>query len=785
MNNNSSVTSQSSNEVNLNEIIKPYIQKWIWFVISLLVAIALAFLYFKRTVSIYNIQSTILIKDAKKSSGDYGMLSELSGLNSMGTTSIDNEIEVLKSKKLMGDVVTQLGIQTSVFAKDGMKEKELYMATSPVIVRVINEKKFENTIISPLNLTIKGDKIALTSENLKGSIHTTFNKTINLPYANIIITKNKGFISDGKDLEELNIKYSKKEITVANLQKITNIKLVEKEATVISLSINYANREKAKAILNTLINVYNMDAIKDKNSESMRTKEFIDERIALISDELGQVEGQKEQFKVANKITDIAAEASLSLQASAESNARLIENATQMQLTSDLMSYLTHQGANQTLPTNIGLGDQEAGSAITIYNQLILERNRLLENATPQNPLVIDLTKKINVLKSSITDGLNKSRDALLLTKNQLENEKGIVSSKIAKIPALEKMFRGIDRQQQVKESLYLLLLQKREETAISLAVTAPKARIVDYAYSSEKPVSPKKMVVLMTMMFLGFCVPFSIIYLKKLLNSKISNKKDIEKMSSTSIVGEIPQLERKDNDLVQQNDVSPISEAFRILRTNMIYMLAKKEKGNIIFVTSTVKGEGKTFVAINLALTLASASKRVLLIGSDIRNPQLQRYDTDKKHATGLSEYLYDEHLNVESIINASTFNKNCDIIYSGAIPPNPVELFSNGRYEKLLEQVNSSYDYIILDTAPLMLVTDSFLISELADVTLYVVRSKVTETNLIEFANHQIDAKKIKNVGFVLNDVSKANFGYGSKYGYGYSATEKTFFEKLKEKF
>ena len=222
MNNNSSVSSQSSNEVNLNEIIKPYLQKWIWFVISLLVAIALAFLYFKRTVSVYNIQSTILIKDAKRSSSDFGMLSDLSGLNAMGTSSIDNEIEVLKSKKMMNDVVTQLGIQTSVFAKDGMKEKELYLSSSPVIVRVINEKKFENPI-STLGLIVEGDKITLNSENLKNPIKTSFNKTISLPYANIIITKNKAFISDGEDLEELNIKYFNKEIAVTNLQKITDI----------------------------------------------------------------------------------------------------------------------------------------------------------------------------------------------------------------------------------------------------------------------------------------------------------------------------------------------------------------------------------------------------------------------------------------------------------------------------------------------------------------------------------------------------------------------------------
>ncbi len=784
MSQNSSIVDNKP-EQTLLEIIQPYLRKWFWFVLSFILAVALAFFYFKRTVSVYNIKSTILIKDAKRSSSDFGMLSDLSGLNAMGTNSIDNEIEVLKTKKLMTDVVTELGLQTSVYAKDGMKEKELFAQTSPVVIKVVNEKDFKNPVL-PVFFTIKGEALVLTSDNFKAPINTSFNKTISLPYANIIILKNPAFVSNKEEeLEELNFVYLPKEKAVNDIQKMLDVKLVEKEATVIGLSMNYPNVDKAKAILNKLVDVYNMDAIKDKNSESMKTKDFIDERIALIADELGQVEGQKEQFKVQNKITDITAEASLSLNAVNSSNTRLIDIETELQLTNDLISYLSRQGSNQTLPSNIAGGNTAAGAAITAYNELVLERNQLLDNATPQNPLVMDLTKRINILRSSISDGLAKNKDALLLSRNQLLQEQSKVAGKISKIPALEKMFRGIDRQQQIKESLYLLLLQKREETAIALAITAPKARILDAAYGSEKPVSPKKMIVLFVLSVIGLSIPFGIIYLKQLLNNKIRTKKDIENRSQTAIIAEIPKLERSDNDVVQQNDLSPVSEAFRILTTNMNFMLPKISGGKIVFVTSTVKGEGKTFISINLALTLANTNKKVIVIGSDIRNPQLQRYDPTKKTANGLSEYLYDETTDVKDIIHQSTFSANCDIIYSGSIPPNPVELLANGRYENLILQLQKEYDYVILDTAPLMLVTDSFLFSDLADVTVYVVRSKVSETTLIDFANHQIEGNKIKNVGFVLNDVTKEDLGYGNKYGYGYGATEKTFFQKLKDRF
>lgn len=778
---------EASNEINLNEIIKPYIRKWWWFVLSVLVFAALAIFYIKTATPVYNIKSTALIKDTKKApSADMGALSQLGGFGSMGTNSIENEIEVLKSKKLMRDVVAELGLQTAVIKKDGLKENELYGKTSPVLIQLINEKPYDKTVKEPLILNIKGDKLEISSAELPKPIVTTYKKTISLPYANIMILKNPAYESDREEnAGELLVKYVPTPAAVNSFQKMTKVDLVNKDATVLELSINYPNIDKGKQIINKLVDAYNADAINDKGQESKKTKDFIDERIGIIGEELGAVEDQKERFKVANKITDIPTEASLTLSNSATARARLLETDTQLQLTSDLISYMSKLGSNQTLPSSVGLSNPTASSNINAYNQLILERNRLLESATPQNPLVTDLNKQISVLRSSVMDNLIKTRVALEASRNQIATEQNVISSKITKIPAQEKLFRSIERQQQIKENLYLLLLQKREEAAISLAITAPKARIIDTAFPSEKPVAPKKMIVLGAALLFGMLIPFAFIYIRELFNNKIRSKHDLEKLSHAPILGELPSVARGQSELVQMNDLSPMAEAFRIIITNMNFMLPKKEKGKTVFVSSSVKGEGKTFVSVNLALTLASGRNRVLIIGSDIRNPQLQRYNPSRKGLAGLTEYLHDAQTQLQDIIHVSSFNPNCDVIYSGSIPPNPTELLSNGRYEQLIEEVKPIYDYVILDTAPLMLVTDTFLFADMADATLYVTRSGYTEKGLIDFANKHIDTNKIKNVAFVLNDVNKDYFGYGNKYGYGYQAEEKTFWHKVKDKF
>ena len=774
-------------DINIRELIKPYLDRWLWFVVGAFLALLGGYLFIKLSTPIYRTETTILVKDAKNNKLPEGAsgLFDLSGIGGMNVNSIENEIEILKSKKLIEQVVKDLGLTAEVYQEAAFTKKELYKDTSPIIINVIGEKKEASDEQKKLDilLEIKGSELILSSDKMPDVIRTTYNKTISLPNANIIIQKNPDY--KGEKIEELLLKVYNTERIVNYYREILSIAPKDKDATVIGITLDLPIKAKTQDFLNKLVVVYNQDAINDKNSESKKTKDFIDERIAIIAKELGDVENEKQSFKTENQITDIATETKINLETNAQARARQLEVDSQLELTNALMDYLSKQGDYQILPNNIGLSDASAGNVINSYNQLIIERNRLLENSTAQNPVVIDITKKINSMRFSVMETLSKNRTGLQLERNKYLEEQGKLMSRISKVPTQEKLFRSIERQQQIKENLYLLLLQKREETQLSLAVTAPKAKIVDYAHSTEKPVAPKKLIIMLAALFVGIVLPFGVIYIKELLDNKIKTKHDIERLSQTVVLAELPKIRKGESDIVGRNDLSPMAEAFRILITNMNFMIPKKEKGKVVFVTSTIKGEGKTFASVNLALTLANPNRKVIIIGSDIRNPQLQRYDKNSRVYMGLTEFLYDENVTLDKVIHQSNMNPHLDVIYSGAIPPNPTELLTNGRYQILLETLKPLYDYIIVDTAPLMLVTDTFLFADLADTTLYVTRSNYTEEKLIDFANKNIKANKIKNVGFVLNDVSKSNLGYGNKYGYGYGAKEKTLFDKIKLSF
>ncbi|MCC4214240.1 GumC family protein [Leeuwenhoekiella parthenopeia] len=796
--------SHTEEEINIREELEKYLRYWPWFVITVLVAIIGAFVYLRLTVPVYNTVASVIIKDEESQGGggsaEMANFSELGLLGGMGTNSIENEIGLLNSRRLMISTVKALNLNIEYYDAAGVKEDEIYL-DAPYLVTLLS---VDDALLQHATREGESDFLIKPAQE-EGVVELHFlendkvlrvklDEIVNLPFATLVVKDNRKFHeATGRLLTSKKsqiVKLKTVEQIADRLRSKVQVNLIDDNATLLEFNLESTVKEKAQDVLDQLIFEYNKEAIEDKNEVANNTARFIDERLQIISQDLDTVEVGLKDFKEDNRLTNIEAESSLIIENASDYRRREQEIGTQLELANSMISYLQDNPENSDLlPANMGLEGEAVNGQIENYNQLVLERNRILSGATERNPAVIRLNSQIEQLRSTILSGLQRTQSNLRIALNDLKRQSNLIGSEIAQVPAKELQFRDISRQQNIKEALYIFLLQKREENSLSLAATAPKAKIVDPAYSLGNPVSPKRNIVLAAALLLGLAIPFLVIYIRRLLNNKIERRDDIEKITrQIPVVGELPRIARGESDLIVENDRSVLAESFRILVTNLQYLLVNAEtdgKGYCIYTTSTVKGEGKTFTSINLAMTLANTGKKVVIIGADLRNPQLQRYDNQSKSLLGVSDYLVSNDHTLEKLVHDSKFHPKLKLFLSGSIPPNPSELLRQKKFGQMIAELREQYDYVIVDTAPCMLVADTFLISRYADLILYVTRAGYTEKKLLNFAVDAVKDGKLHDVSFVINDVKTANFGYGNKYGYAYGAEQPSLWERFKKSF
>ncbi len=786
-------------DFSIKEQVSYYTRYWYFFVLGIILTLGIALTYLRYATPTYESYTTIIIKDEKNGGGavELAAFSELSFFSrAFSNKKMESEIALIKSRNLISKTVDALKLNIEYHLEGTIKGLELY-SYKPFKINYINVFESENNLPPELFITLKDNtSFLLETEDESISANYNFGDTIELPFGTIVVVPNF------KQKERFS-KYLSKTIRV----KYTSVKSVAKKfqgkietvhdgknGDVLVLKIKTKQKDKAEDFLDELVYQYNQDAINDKNQIALKTSKFINQRLQIITKELDSVENDKEKFKSSNRLTDIESESKLMMENASEFNKRQVDLITQIQLANTMVEYMKSSSSKELIPSDIGLNGNEISLSVTTYNQLVLERNKLLDNSTEENPVIKNLDAQLSNLHSSILRSIENQKNTYEVMLKDLNFEEGKFNSKLSQVPKKERLFRGIVRQQEIKEQLYLFLLRQREETSISLAVTAPKAKIVDTATTSGKPVSPKKEIIIIVAFFLGLIVPFSFLYIKNVLNTRVNNRKDIEKIiKNIPLIGEIPKLSKNEKQLIEENDRSLLAESFRILRTNLQYLFLNKKvkdsNSKTIFVTSTVHSEGKTFVTFNLALSLASINKKVVLVGADIRNPQLHRYfAAGDKNQQGLTDCLVRKDIDIKTVIKESEFHPNLDIMLSGSIPPNPTELLMSPKIETVFEKLKDEYDYIIVDTAPSMLVADTILINKYADTTLYVVRAGYTEKKLLEFLTDSVNEEKLKNPAVVVNYVDTANYGYGNKYGYTYGQREKSkvqsFFESLSNK-
>ncbi len=751
---------------------------WYWIVLSTVLFVSAAFIYLRYQQPVYQVFTKILIKDerGKKTGGQELALDQLGLItNSNG---FDNELEILSSTAVATRAVKELKLYVTYTMQGRIREADLYK-TSPYIVDLeesrldllempipIEITKIANGIHVQVQMPSKGEEPEFIERDL-----TSFPNVINTKLGKIMFSQNPGFEMPDRKLSVVIVPPVAMGRSYA---KAIGVSPSSKTTTVAVMELRDTNVERAREYLLQLVESYNDDANEDKNEVAKKTEEFINERIEVIRDELDLTESQIEGYKRDNSLINLPTDASTALTQTTEFQKKQVDIQTQMGLVKSLIDFVMNPtNCNSLIPANIGVTNQAINKMISDYNEMVLNRDRLIRSSSENSPVVIQKTEEIAVMWSAVGKQLRSLYSDLQTQKSSADSQYALFSGKVSSTPTQERTMNNMGRQQEIKAGLYLMLLQKREENSISLASTANKARIIDMPQRGAM-VSPRTTITLLISFFFGICLPLAWFYLRDMLRFRIEGRDDVEKATKINVLADIP-LSRELGEgeraiVVRENKNNMMEEAFRGLRTNLRFVLGPGEK--VICTTSCVPGEGKTFVATNLAMSLALLGKKVIIIGLDIRKPRLVKLFGLPSNKQGITNFLIGEKPDYELLekqIFHGVVNENLDVLPAGIIPPNPGELITRELLDQAIEYFKTKYDYILIDTPPVGLVSDTFEVGRLVNVTFFVIRSEVTTKSDIELINRIESEGKLPKINIVFNGIDLKKKKYGFYYGYG----------------
>lgn len=753
---------------------------WQWFLLSMFIFVCGSLLYLRYTTPTYQVSVKMLIKDETNNRrGGNQMLANMQDFGIMtNSAGIDNEIEILKSKRLALEVVKDLKLYTEYYTKGRVKEQFLYKSQyvnadlDPESLDSLAEKKKNIRI----KLEKKDGKYYLTSKDKLLPFKAEFTSlpaTVKSPLGSITFTTNPRYLEGMEEGQSMTIVINPPAFVAAAYTRVA-VEPTSKQTSIAKLTLNDINPERASDYLKQLALCYNRQANADKNEIAYKTEAFINNRLEKINAELGITEDELESYKKRNNLIQLRLDATQVLSQSNVYTAQLAQANTQMQLLDYLREYVSKvENKYQIIPSNVGLTDPVSSSLIGAYNQQVLDRNRLLESASENSPQVLTLTNTLDRLQNSINDALMQARKAADIQRQGIQQQYDLYQDKVANTPEQERVLTQIGRQQEVKSGLYLMLLQKREENSISLAATADKGRLIDDPSFGGK-VSPKSSIIMLAAFIIGFALPLLIVYLLQFLRYKIEGHEDVMRLTRLPIVADVAvasdSAKTSAGIVVHENKNNQTDEIFRSMRTNIQFML--KENQKVILFTSSQSGEGKTFNAANLAVSFALLGKKTILMGLDIRKPTLGRLFNTTDRQKGVTALLVKDHVTKEDIFSQvlpSGVNQHLDLLLAGPIPPNPTELLARQTLADITAILREEYDYIIMDTAPVGLVTDTLQIGRCADVTAFVCRADYTPKSSFGLINGLEAEKKLPNMCIVINGIDMSKKKYGYYYGYG----------------